>query len=169
MFNAEAHFLSKYKNSAPLREGSLNLWLGNSSYQHKKKSKDRSEKMTYTNISYDIAIQLNELFSEHFNRVIHSSSSVPILSIISRMELLGAYIIPVPHKNPEDISDIVKQNQSPHTRGILINETKNTMAIYTRGLVKIFPKAMHNYIIWADNEPYFLIGSNLRCDRKYGK
>ena len=160
MFNAETHFLSRCKKeNASSDLPNMNVWLGNTSYTRARKEELSSEKMKYVNISLDVAKQLHSMFSAHVRDILSSSLKVSMLALLAKIELIGAEASPLRHCVPE----------KEHSKGIIVNETKNTLAISINGVVKIFPKSMYNFFIYVEGKTYFLIGPALRIERKYAK
>ncbi|KAI5144628.1 hypothetical protein NEPAR04_2170 [Nematocida parisii] len=164
MFNAETHFLSKQKSKKDETIGeSLHIWLGNTPYLHKSRCPTPKEpKFPYDHITDESAEELHQLFTEYIKQLKTENKSVAIISVLYKMELIGVHISPIKHK--QNILDA-----SSLKRGVLVNETKNTLAIVYGGSVKVFPKAMYNFIIYVDGAKYFMIGMGLKSERRYSK
>lgn len=164
MFNAETHFFSKApKDASTSSNKDLKVWLGNTPYITPSVPHLSSEKMKYTNISLDVAKELNAMFNTNISQILKKPLNISLLSILSKMELIGALCSPLKHKEKIDPSFV------GYSTGIIVNETKNTLAISINGVVKIFPKAMYNYFIYVEEKKYFLIGPALKIERKYTK
>lgn len=165
MFNPEAHFLRGYRGESSPEETQsakpTKVWLGNTAYTRKKKERRASEKMNYGNISVSIAKQLNVMFSRYLKQLLETSLKTPIISVLARIELIGVEASPLKH-NTNPLTHL-------YPTGIVVNETKNTLAISINGIVKVFPKSMYNFFIYAEGRKYFLIGPALRSDRRYTK
>jgi len=167
MFNAEQHFLSKVPKSkkGPLSAKDMKIWLGNTAYSAPSRAVQESEsKMRYSNITHRASEELHALFTKHVRNTVKEDGALSFMAVLSTMELIGAQISPISHR--EESSKVEEQRRE---RGVLINETKNTLAIFIRDSVKIFPKAMYNFILHIEGSRYFVIGPALRSERRFGK
>lgn len=165
MFNAERHFMSKINSSSSskLETNQLRIWLGNTPYVNSNKKKSVKEpQFPYKYITKEVANNLHRLFAAFIEKVKKENINSSIINILYRMELVGVLIAPISHKEKNMQSETFK-------KGILINETKNTLVIAFDGAVKIYPKAMYNFIIFIENSKYFIIGPGLKVERRYGK
>ncbi|KAH9386298.1 uncharacterized protein NEMAJ01_1194 [Nematocida major] len=165
MFDAEGHFLSKIKSSSTdsADTSKLRIWLGNTPYVHPgQKPLPREPRFPYTRITEEAAAHLHELFLAFIQRMKSESPSTPMASLVYKVELVGARVSPVSHASRQ-------RSAGPLDSGILVNETKNTLAIAHKGAVKIYPKAMFNFIIHLGSEKYFAIGPGLKSERRYSK
>ncbi|KAI5185512.1 hypothetical protein NEHOM01_0871 [Nematocida homosporus] len=160
MFNAEAHFLSRSSTQPNSENKDMTVWLGTTAYEHPPKKKNRSEKADYENITWAVAQQLNQHFTNYIAQMVKQTTNMSLLALLSKTELMGALASPVPHAAPQE---------DPERTGIIVNETKNTLAISINGVVKIFPKAMYNFFLYVENKKYFFIGPAMKIDRKYTK
>ncbi|KAI5181055.1 hypothetical protein NEOKW01_1296 [Nematocida sp. AWRm80] len=162
MFNAETHFISKVKNNLDGPTDDLRVWLGNTTYSKLTTKRVKEPKLPYKNLSPTAIEQLNVIFTTYFRQLRQEHNKASMLSIIYNLELMGVEISPIPHTDSD-----ISLNTLP--KGILVNETLNTMAIAMNGIVKIYPKKMYNYLIYIENSTYFIIGSALKLDRRYNK
>lgn len=163
MFNPLEHYLSKMpadkQQATDPRD--LKIWLGSTAYSQKEKDREVSEhRMIYNNITASTAEELSLLFSKHLQKIIAENSGVSFLSLLHHIELAGVHISAIPHT-------ACFTGKEAFPKGILINETKNTLAIFLGSTVKIFPKAMYNFLLYIDNRKYFIIGPALKHTRKY--
>ncbi|OAG31547.1 hypothetical protein NEDG_00022 [Nematocida displodere] len=164
MFGAEKHFLSKTPpGSTTTTKDDFKIWLGNSGYTPRPHTNAAKEHMLpYKNMSPAVAAELNRLFNKHLQSIAQENRKTPMTSLLLRMELMGACISPVPHTTTYTGTEDLKQ-------GILLNETKNVLAISLDGAVKIFPKAMNNFVLHVNGNSYFIIGPSLKSERRYAK
>ncbi|KAI5188973.1 hypothetical protein NEMIN01_0237 [Nematocida minor] len=165
MFNAEKHFLSKTSQSTSeeIDTGGIRVWLGNTPYSKPpKKSAPKEPVFPYKNITEKVASDLHSLFLDFIEKVRKESANSSLTSILYKMELLGALVSPIHHRE-ECSSDALLKS------GIVVNETKNTLAIAFKGAVKIYPKAMHNFVLHIRSAKYFIIGPALKLERRFSK
>ncbi|EHY65424.1 hypothetical protein NERG_01870 [Nematocida ausubeli] len=165
MFNAEKHFLSKQKKSSNSEANprTLQIWLGNTPHTQKSKVPQTKEpEFPYKNITEKSAQELQMLFLKYIQQMKAENRNTAMVGALYKMELIGAPISAIKHR--EDITE-----KESLRKGVVVNETKNTLAIAYAEAVKIFPKAMYNFIIYVDGAKYFIIGAGLKSERRYAK
>lgn len=162
MSDAETHFMKHTPRSdRPESVKGIKLWLGNTQGLDKKKTRTvREHKNPYKNITPQAVAQLSDHFRQHVERMLSRETRVPILALVYTSELIGAEAAPI-HLN--SLFDPEQQQ----VWGVVINETKNTMAIHIRGATRIYPKAMYNYAVKVAGSTYFLLGRHLKYERRY--
>ncbi|KAI5189738.1 hypothetical protein NECID01_0644 [Nematocida sp. AWRm77] len=139
----------------------LKIWLGSTAYVQKEKDREVSEhRMIYSKITASTAEELSLLFTTHLRKIIAENSGVSFLSLLHHIELAGVRISAIPHT-------ALFTGKEVFAEGILINETKNTLAVFLGSTVKIFPKAMYNFLLYIDTRKYFVIGPALKHTRRY--
>lgn len=163
MFNPFEHYLSKMppERAQNERTKELRLWLGNSSYDRPKKNREVSEhRMIYEKITAATAEELSGLFERHLQKIMKENATASFMSLLGAIELIGVQVSPISHQ-------LSYTGKETLPRGILVNETKNTLAIFLNGAVKVFPKAMYNFLLYIDQRQYFIIGPALKHTRRY--
>lgn len=165
MFNAEKHFLSKVQKGSTkkIEEGSLRIWLGNTSFvSPNKKATSKIPAFPRKTISEKAVSDLHQLFVDFVQKAKKESSCEVASIILYKMELLGALVSPIQHSVGYDPERTLE-------KGVIVNETKNTLEIAFHGKIKIYPKHMHNFILYVENRKYFVIGPSLKIKRRFSK
>lgn len=165
MFNAEKHFLSKAPkhSSSKLEANGLRIWLGNTPYI-KKSTKNTLKDPVFPHkvIPEETASDLHQLFLDFIQKAKKESTCGILPILLYKMELTGALVSPIHHRTEYDPEAALE-------KGVLVNETKNTLEIAFHGRVKMYPKAMHNFILYIEGMRYFIIGPALKLERRFSK
>lgn len=111
-------------------------------------------KSEYKNIKYDDYLEVNKLHNDYITSLNFQGHNMR--EKLYKAELTGAF---VKFKTIHGVK-----------QGIIVEERENTfLIVHEDDSLKIYPKALYNFMIMVDNIKYYFIGKYLKSNRFFKK